>query len=280
MKNQIIPTTQIRLWGGISSTLIAVALLTSARPADGQSIYQTGFEAPVFIAGSPLAGQDGWIAPPPFSPDAAVVTADKPRQGRQTVHVLGEDLVHQDFINEATGGYYDAIGSYRRAVNYDTGGSQTVRISAHVRIDGPKTANGNNFFSASIGGRAESTLDGEPSSAGVGELAISSDGRAYAYSGNDNVPTILASKRVKLGEWHNLAIVADFATHTSGFYVDEELLATFAWEASEVYTGVLLRGSMLAYAAPDTTANTKADYAAHYDKFSIKVVSDDDCDQD
>jgi hypothetical protein len=61
----------------------------------------------------------------------------------------------------------------------------------------------------------------------------------------------------------------------------DELLATLAWEPSEVYTGVLLRGAMLAYVAPDSATSTKADYAAHYDRFSIKVVSDRDCgDQD
>ncbi len=62
--------------------------------------------------------------------------------------------------------------------------------------------------------------------------------------------------------------------------MDDELLATFAWEPSEVYTGVLLRGSMLAYAAPDTATNAKADYAAHYDQFAIKVVSKHDGDED
>ncbi len=281
MKNQIIPTAQIRVWGGISSTLLAVALLAAAQPVMGQAIYRTGFEAKEgFLADTALVGQDGWVAPPPLSPNAAMVTSDKPRQGRQTVHVLGADLEPQDFINEATAGYYDAIGSYRRPVNHDTGNAQKVRISAHVRLDGPTTAAGDNFFSASIGGRAASTLDGAPSSAGVGELAISSDGHAYAYSGNDNVPTFLGSKSVKLGQWHNLVIVADFSTQTSRFYVDDELLATFSWAPSEVYTGVLLRGAMLAYAAPDTATNTRADYAAHYDKFSIKVVSDDDCDED
>ena len=256
----------------------ATALVGASQARADQAIYATGFEPPTFVANTPLAGQDGWIAPPPLSPNAAVVTADRPRQGKQTVHVLGADLEHQDFINEVTGGYYDAIGSYRRPVNYETGGTQVVRVSAHVRIDGPQTATGDNFFSASVGGRAESTFNGDPSSAGVGELAISSDGHAYAYSGNDLVPTFLASRQVELGEWHNLAIVADFATQTSRFYVDDDLLATFAWEPSEVYTGVLLRGALLAYTAPDTAANTKADYAAHYDKFSIKVVSEDETD--
>jgi hypothetical protein len=266
----------------IASLLVisTAALVGASQAGAGQAIYATGFEPPTFVANTPLAGQDGWIAPPPLSPDAAMVTRDQPRIGRQTVHVLGGDLEHQDFISAATGGYYDAIGSYRRPVNYDTGNAQTVRISVRVRIDGPGTATGNNFFSAGLAGRAESTFNGDPSSASVGELAISSDGRAHAYSGNDNVPAFLASKRVKLGEWHKLAILADFPTQTSRFYVDDDLLATFAWEPSEVYTGVLLRGAMLAYAAPDSAANHKADYASHYDKFTIEVVSHDQCEGD
>ena len=282
MKTLFQPQSERRTLLQIGSPCVVsiVALLATAQFASGQPIYSTGFEPPTFAPNTSLVGQDGWIAPPPFSPDAAVVTTDKPRLGKQTVHVLGADLVHQDFINLATGGYYDAIGSYRRPVNYDTHGTETVRIASLVRVDGPRTPTGTNFFSAGIAGRAQSTFNGDPSSASVGELALSSDGRAYAYSGNDNVPTFLGSKRVKLGEWHKLAIVADFATHTSRFYLDEDLLAAFAWEPSEVYTGVLLRGTLLAYAAPDTAVNHKADYAAHYDKLSIKVVRDRDCDED
>ena len=248
----------------------------SAYNGNGQSIYSTGFEDPPFVAGQPLAGQDGWVAPPPLSPDAAVVTTDKPRLGKQTVHVLGEDLVHQDFINEATSGYYDAIGSYRRAVDYDSGGTQVVRVSAVVRIDGPKTAAGNNFFSASI---AAIGLDANGDSSGIGELAISSDGHVYGYSSQDLVPTFLASTHVRLGKWHELAIVVDFTTRTYSFFVDDRSLGTFAFDPS-VTSNILRRGSLIAYAAPDTATLKKADYAAHYDHFSIKVIPEHDCDGD
>ena len=195
----------------VSSIWIVGAL----QPASGQAIYSADFEPGTYLNNTALVGQDGWIAPPPLSPNAAVVTSDKPRQGKQSVRVLGADLESQEFINEITGGYYDALGSYRRPVNHDTGNSQTIRISAHIRVDGPGTATGNNFYSAGISGRAQVTGGG----ASVGEMFISSDGHAYAVSGNDNVPTFLASVPVTLGEWHSLAVVANFATHTSAFYV-------------------------------------------------------------
>lgn len=255
-------------------TASSILLVGGLHPASGQVIYRTEFEPKTYLDNTALVGQDGWIAPPPFSPAAAVITSDKPKQGKQTLRIFGEDLEHQDFINEATGGYYDALGSYRRPVNFDTGNSDTIRISAHVRVDGPQTATGNNFFSAGISGRAESLFEGEPSHASVGEMFISSDGHAYAVSGNENVPTLLAGVPVTLGEWHNLAVVADFATHTSAFYVDDVLLTTVAWDPSEEYTGVLLRGALHAYTAPDTATNKKADYASSYDKFSINVTND------
>ena len=127
-------TIKAQQTGSLAVVLLA-AFLAATSSLSGQPIYSTGFEPDAFLADTPLVGQDSWIAPPPFSPDAALVTTDQPRQGKQTVHVLGADLVPQDFISELTGGYYEAIGSYRHPVNYDTGNAQTVRISAHVRVD-------------------------------------------------------------------------------------------------------------------------------------------------
>src|SRR5438093_8058575 len=209
---------------------IAVMAVALARPAAGQNVYATGFERAAFTAGLPLVGQDGWAPGPPFlSPNAAVISTALPRQGRQTVRVAGADLEHQDLVGEITGGYYDAIGSYRHAVNYDTGGTRVVRVSAHVRVDGAATDAGINFFSASIAARATLT-DGN--TAGIGELAISSDGHVYGYSGNDKVPTFQSSAAVTLGEWHDLAVEVDFGARTYSFFADGQSLGTFAFVAN------------------------------------------------
>lgn len=50
------------------------------------------------------------------------------------------------------------------------------------------------------------------------------------------------------------------------------MLGTFPFEPTEEFTGVLLRGTLLAYTAPDTAVHHKADYVAHFDKFSINVT--------
>ncbi len=250
------------------SALLFAALAAPQR-SSAQIIFATNFDTPLYISGLPLVGQDGWTAPGFLSPFAAVISTDKPRQGRQTVRVWGGDLEHQDFINEVTAGYYDAIGSFRcPPVDYDTGGTRVVRVSAHVRVDGPQTASGNNFFSASI---VAVGYDGNGDSSGIGELTISSDGHVYGASNNDLVPTFLFSAPVTLGEWHELAIVDDFGARTYSFYVDGQWLGTFPFDPSTT-SNLLRRATMLAYAAPDTATLKKANYNAHYDHFSIKVT--------
>jgi hypothetical protein len=187
--------------------------------------------------------------------------------------VLGDDLVHQDFINSITGGYYDAIGSYRKTVDYDTGGTQTVRISAHVRVNGKRTDTGNNFFSASIVARGAKVASTTPSgTVGIGELTISSDGHVYGYSGDDDVPVFLAKAPVSLGEWHNLAVDVNFTNSTFAFFVDDDCLGSFPFPS--LPGNFLRRGSLIAYAAPDTTELKKANYSAFYDQFRIKVVDE------
>jgi hypothetical protein len=262
------PTKNLLL---VSSIWIVGAL----HPASGQSIYTTGFEAPLLKAGLPLAGQDGWVAPVPFlSPNAAIITTAA-KKGGQSVRVEGANLEHSDDVKDLSGGYYDAVGSYRHPVNYDTGFTQIVRVSADVRLDGRATPH-SNFFSASIVAIAYNTDGG---SEGVGELAISSDGHVYGYSGEDAAPLFLTSKKVALGISHHLAVEVDFAARTYSFYVDNDFLGTFPFvpsigEPPFEPTGVLRRGSMIAYAAPDEGQNKKADHAANYDNFAIEVVSE------
>lgn len=246
-----------------------------ANPAFSADIYNAnGFENPPFNVGDLLVGDDGWVGAAPLNPQAAVISKDLPFVGSQSVRVAGADLVRQDSIKKVTKGYYDAIGSYRRNVDYDVGanGFPIVRIQADVRIDGPSVPSGNNFFSASIAARANHAPGNGPTNSeatdGIGELAISSDGQVYGYSGDDNVPTFLTSTPISLGAWHTLAIDLDFSAKTYSFVVDGVSLGTFGFK-NNVNTAILRRGSLVTYAAPDTATLHKGDYVAHYDNFSI-----------
>ena len=254
----------------------------------GTIIYSTGFENPPFILGQPLVGQDGWAGVPPLSPNAATISSDLFFAGSQLVRVRGADLVSQPVaINQQTNGYYDAIGSYRKAVNFDVGaaGFPIVRIQANVRIDGPQTPPGaaseacvpgkfvpcNNFFSAGI---AAVGLCVPPVPTcqfpGIGELDISSDGKVYGHSGNALVPTFLTSHPVSLGVWHALEVDVDFARRTYSFSVDGKSLPGGPFQFDpEVNTSTLTRGSLVVYTAPDTPQLKKSNYVVHYDNFSI-----------
>jgi hypothetical protein len=255
--------------------VLGLSLMMAANAA-AAALYETSFEDPLLANNSVLVGQDGWVGAPILSPNAARISAGPNTGGIHTLRVNGIDLEHQDALNDLTGGYYDAIGSYRRPVNFQTGGSQNVRVAADVYLAGPKTPDGNNFFSAAIGTRTELT-DG--STGGTGELAISSDGHVYGYCGCENVPTFKSSAPVTLNAWHNLAIDMDLGARTYSFLVDGIPLGTFDFleppdpEAPTVdYTTILTRGSLLAYAAPNAGGNLKNQYAAYYDNFSIGAI--------
>ena len=215
--------------------------------------------------------QDGWVGM--LSPGAASVSASGPSGGLQAVRVRGADLEHQDFVNESTHGYYDAIGSYRRPVNYDVAsiGFRPVRIEADVRIHGPSSPQ-QNFFSGSIGalGAMAVDADGNPTGAdGVGELAISSDGHVYGYCGCNLVPKFQVSAPITLEEYHKLAIDVDFRQRTYTLFVDGNVLGSPFPFPADVTSNVLVRGSLIVYAAPDTAMLNKRNYVAYYNNFSI-----------
>lgn len=267
---------------------LATLALAAASPAFGGTIYATGFENPPFILGNALMGQDGWVGASALSPNAAVISNDLVFSGEQVVRVRGADLVHEDFINEVTNGYYDAIGSYRRPLVpfFDVGaaGFPIVRIQANVRIDGPKTPPGaaagdcvlgkfvpcNNFFSAGIVAVALSSTGGSP---GIGELDISSDGKVYGHSGDALVPQFLTSHQISLGAWHMLAIDVDFKSRTYSFSVDGKSLEGGPFQfGTDVDTNTLKRGSLVVFTAPDTTKFQKSNYVVHDDNFSIATL--------
>jgi hypothetical protein len=267
MKNPCITT----LRRGLPIAAVALLFAAASRPALGQAIYSTQFEPPSFVEGS-LVGQDAWTAPPIFNPLAAIVSGDQPRQGKQSVQVRGADLEHSDLVNELTEGYYDTVGSYRRAVNVDTAGTARVRISARVRIDGPPTP-GVNFFSAALSVRA-AVVDAEGNivdTAGAGQIDLSSDGYAHGNDGNHNVPVFLTSAPAAAGAWHDLAIIEDFAAKTFSLSVDGSSLGTFAFP-EDINSTVLARGALLTFVAPDGAGLSKAGYAAYFDRFDVRLI--------
>lgn len=243
-------------------------VLASSQAAKAQEVYITPFEDPPFLADTPLIGQDGWVAL--SNQQAALISTDRPRQGAQSVSVAGADLNPL-----ASPGFYGAVGSFRRPVDYDTGGTQIVRISSDVLLDGPLTP-GAVFFSAGIAARLTDFSGGpNPGTRGIGQIDIYSDGNVYVHDGNRGTPLFLASYPITLGEWHELALIEDVGAGTFSAEVDGVSLGMFAFPPptpEAVPTNIIQRGTLLALSAPDTESLKKADYTAYFDNFSITVV--------
>jgi hypothetical protein len=254
------------------STLLALSLLAPASAVYSQSLFATGFEAPDYANGSQLSGQNGWFAPSPanppgypfdLNPQAAIISSILPRSGMQSVQVQGADLHTDATILAVTGGYYNAIGSYRQTVAYNAGTQGVTIVQADLRLNGALTP-GTDFFSAAL---ASVGTGG----AGLGEMKISSSGNVYAYTGDDAVPTFLFSAPISLNAWHTLAIEDNFGADTSTFFVDGSELGSVGFVSDYNNDNTLQRGSLLAYAGQDGPY-AKADYTAYFDNVRIAAV--------
>ena len=249
-------------------TLYGLAALAFARPASAQTVYATGFENPPFANGSFLIGQDGWMAL--SNQTVPIITTDLPKSGAQSVRVNGADLAAL-----ASPGFYGAVGSFRKPVNYETGGTQIVRISADVRLDGPLTP-GEVFFSAGIAARLTDSSGGpNPGTRGIGQIDIYSDGNVYVHDGNRGTPLFLTSAPITLNEWHELALIENVGAGTFSAEVDGILLGTFAMPPASpdaIDTTTIARGTLLALSAPDTASLKRADFVSYFDNFNVSAV--------
>jgi hypothetical protein len=271
MKNDMIRNDRKRPTGRITFALAALALLAVALlPANGESIYTTRFESPTFTAGQPLVGQDGWVVGNgpcgPFNPDAAVISTDKPRQGKQSVRVAGADL-----IGSCTDlAPYDAVGSYRKPLNVSVAGS-VARVEANLRLETNQSVTPDEFFSLTISARSG---DGET----LGEIGLSSAGVVEAFDFDvapGSAPAF--TDPIQFNQWYHITILIDFANRTTSYFIDDHFLGTIDTPSA---SDVLLRASMIVYARPDGDSQ-RADYTAHFDNFKVKVVAgsnDDDGD--
>ena len=77
------------------------------------------------------------------------------------------------------------------------------------------------------------------------------------------------SAPITLEEYHKLAIDVDFRQRTYTLFVDGNVLGSPFPFPADVTSNVLVRGSLIVYAAPDTAMLNKRNYVAYYNNFSI-----------
>jgi hypothetical protein len=226
-------------------------------------IYDSkGFEPKTFIAGEPLLGTGGWsTAIPPFlNPQAAVITNAASSQRRQSVEVWGGDLISSQGITLP----YDAVGSYRRPVNYTVVHDQTVSVKADLLLETLMPPTEDDFFSMTIAVRSGA---GET----LGELGLSSSGFAVAYDFNalpGAEPLFIAP--IEFNKWQRLKIEVDYVGDTAivSYHLNGKLLGVVPTPST---SKVVARGSMVVYALPDSDGNERVGYTARMDNFQIRA---------
>jgi hypothetical protein len=231
---------------GVSFVLVAAFL--GDDHARAGTLYQTGFEPPIFSAGQPVDGQDVWVAT--LSPSAGIISANLPVSGLQSLQVNGNSL---DFY--APDGLFEGV--YNPITLFNAGGAPLVWVQADVRLVGPLTAD--DLASANL--FVANTNDV------LAESYVSSDGHFYGLTTNEVQQFGAAS----LGTDHRLGLLLDLANLQGQYYLDGQLLGTLAIPSSVLTDSDFVVGVELA-AAEDTGGFSRANYTGYFDNVSIATV--------
>lgn len=251
----------------LAALIGGVAAVTLAATAQAEAIYSTSFEAPVFTATGPLLGIDGWsTAIPPFlNAGAASVTRRIAAGGEQSVVVKGADLLGSGGITSP----YDAVGSYRRPVDYPVNPEKPiVRIEGELMLETKKPETPGEFFSLTLSARA----NGET----VGEVGLSSKGEAEAFGFNAVPGSDPAfTHPIRFNRWNHVEMEIDFAKRTTTYFVNGDLLGQVPAPTVSI-SSTLQRGSMVVYARPDGDetggpGSRRGSYKARFDRFRISA---------
>jgi hypothetical protein len=251
--------------GGATSLGIA-----KTAQADNLPLYSTSFEQPTFQAGDQLLGLDGWsTAIPPFlNPPAAKITRDAASNRKQSVVVLGGDLIGSAGITAP----YDAVGSYRRPLGQEISANQSrIHVDADLLLETNQPATPGEFFSLTIAARSG---DGET----LGEIGLSSQGIVEAFEFNvdpGSPPTPDLIEPILFNHWYHITMLLDYENRTTSYYIDGHLLGTVDAPSS---SNVLSRAAMVVYARPDGgiaggASSARSNYTARFDNFRVRVNS-------
>ncbi|WP_045225060.1 hypothetical protein [Methyloterricola oryzae] len=277
---------------GIFALILAALALSAGTGARAETLYSTGFEAPVFAAGDVLVNKDGWTGstvplPPPtgdvsLNAVAAKVTDRKAKSGSQAIEVLGGELIGLPVFPDPTDFSssiffpYDTIGSYRHPIDppitiTSTSGRPFAVVEADMMLDTRRPPTVGEFFSMTLVAKTDI-------GATLGEMQLTSDGRVWAFNaedgrGSDPIPTF--AKGFSFNKWYHLKVVLDFRQQRTLYFVNDDLLGSVPHGALTTLTGYnsFTRGSFVVQARPDSATNLRANYTARYDNFRISVRS-------
>src|SRR5262249_46657991 len=136
-------------------------------------------------------------------------------------------------------------------------------------IDTEELETADDFFSISIAAISD---EGDGNRTTLGEVALSSAGTAdvYGSGASPGSPTVLMTP-AELNKWHHLSLVLDYsgATTTVSYLLDGEVI--YVDHNTDSSSKILLRGSMVVYARPETDGNARANYTGRFDNFRISA---------
>jgi hypothetical protein len=198
--------------------------------------------------------------------DAAFITEFR---GRQSVVVYGEFMKSTESIDPETNDIYtapyDAVGSYRKKLDYMLSGNNTlVRVDADMLLESRRPKTDNDAFGFTI-----TLRDGD--GVALGEIGLFSNKSAQAYPITKRVGEVtppIFTKPISFNNWYHVSMLLDTVNDTTAYFIDEHFIGAIHAPST---SNKLDRGAIVVYALPDAGGFARTDYNAHLDNFRISV---------
>lgn len=204
-------TTPVRAFMCLCKAFVFLCLCIPgwSQAANDLLLYETSFESPTFVAGSPIRGQDQWEM---FHDGEAIsIATNNAHSGDQCLRFQGANL-------EQVGPNVSRSYCFTRALDaFASNPPPIVEMSTWVRLDGTQIGTDgsptNDWLSANF--YAAGSASGQPTQ--LGGFVVSSAGRIFADNYRLSVP-------FNFGVYYHLTLRVDFIARTLRYWVNEVLL--------------------------------------------------------
>lgn len=192
----------------LKNLMVVAAVGVAASGSQAAVLYATSFEQPTFVSGS-LGGQDGWTsASNPANLFQVNATAGFARTGSQFV-----------FADSSAGAANGSQWNFRPNVIAPVTSPSIIRASVWTAVLNNTVAAVRRTTSAGI------DLYDDSGAFRIGAIRIRNDGTVSILNGFNQIASTGAGA-VTPNAYNQVAIEADFATHTLNYYVNGVLVGT------------------------------------------------------
>ena len=233
-------------------TLLAfgIAVVHIMQSQAGQVLFQSGFEAPDYVAGQSIVGQNGWIQYWNQDSNSSIITNQVAASGTQSFKIDGSLM---------TGGPYGYGNFYYPYLGFEpiANNLPMIDISVDARID-----LGSIHANSVLGLEVYNILGMLVAKIELFSIFNDSPPRMGLIVESSNNYQDFEISSSNFGQFMNLALTLDYATQKMDYYLNHQWIASANMQVSPSF----------GLGECDLTMHTESDTVGYFDNYSVIAV--------